>query len=162
MNNHHDVSWHVIIISFVIALMLTVFPLFGRLAWLRPDFILLVLIFWLFYLPHRINVGTAFIVGLLAGLINGNLLGENALAYVIISYVISRYGRWMAMTNLISHGLMMVVILLTYKIIIFIIEAILNYPLNSSLYWLSLLSNLIVWPLVYLTLAKICRHFHIE
>lgn len=162
MADYPNQGKHIIVISFILAFMAAVFPLSGWLAWARPDFILLVLIFWVLALPYRLNVGVAFVVGLLTDLLNGSVFGENALAYVIISYIVAKYYRHMPISHLFSHAVMMLVILLTYKVIIFLIEALFHQAPTTVLYWLSLLTNFLVWPLVYLFLMKIYRYFHIE
>ena len=54
-------------------------------AWLlaRPDFVLLVLIFWTVHEPRSIGQGMAFALGLLVDVSDSMLLGQHAFAYVI-------------------------------------------------------------------------------
>ena len=72
-----------IFFSFVFAYLLMVLPWSG--AWLaaRPDFLLLVLLFWSLHQPSSIGQGVAFFVGLLMDVSDSMLLGQHALAYVI-------------------------------------------------------------------------------
>ena len=69
--------------SFVAAYLLMLLPWSG--AWLlaRPDFVLLVLLFWSLHQPRSIGQGVAFFVGLLMDVSDSMLLGQHALAYVI-------------------------------------------------------------------------------
>src|SRR5262249_53114652 len=72
--------------SFVAAYLLMVLPWSG--AWLaaRPDFLLLVLLFWTLQQPNSIGQGMAFFLGLLMDVSDSMLLGQHALAYVIAVY----------------------------------------------------------------------------
>ena len=69
--------------SFVGAYLLLVLPWSG--AWLlaRPDFMLLVLLFWTIHQPRSIGQGMAFALGLLMDVSDSMLLGQHAFAYVI-------------------------------------------------------------------------------
>ena len=69
--------------SFVVAYLLMLLPWSG--AWLlaRPDFVLLVLLFWALHQPRSIGQGVAFFAGLLMDVSDSMLLGQHALAYVI-------------------------------------------------------------------------------
>jgi rod shape-determining protein MreD len=69
--------------SFVGAYLLSVLPWSG--AWLlaRPDFMLLVLLFWTIHQPRSIGQGMAFALGLLMDVSDSMLLGQHAFAYVI-------------------------------------------------------------------------------
>lgn len=57
-------------------------------AWLlaRPDFVLVVLIFWIVHEPRSIGQGMAFFIGVLMDVSDSMLLGQHALAYVIAAY----------------------------------------------------------------------------
>jgi hypothetical protein len=51
-----------------------------------PDFVALVLVFWGVHQPRKVGIGTAFFLGLLMDVHDATLLGENALAYTLLSY----------------------------------------------------------------------------
>ena len=71
--------------SLVVALMLSMLPL-GRIAWL-PDFVALALVFWSIHQPHRIGMGSAFVMGLLVDVHQSAMLGQHALAYTLLSFM---------------------------------------------------------------------------
>ena len=73
-------------VSLAAAYVVAVLPWSG--AWLlaRPDFVLLVLIFWTLNEPRSVGQGIAFAVGLLMDVSDSMLLGQHAFAYVVAVY----------------------------------------------------------------------------
>lgn len=79
-------SASLIFFSLLGAYLLDVLPWAG--AWLlaRPDFVLLVLVFWTVHEPRAVGQGVAFMVGLLMDVSDSMLLGQHAFAYVLAVY----------------------------------------------------------------------------
>lgn len=74
--------------SFIVASMLSVYPLCMSLAALRPMFMVITLAFWLLYRPEILGVFTAFIIGLIADLLLGTHLGHQAFSAVVMTLTI--------------------------------------------------------------------------
>ena len=72
--------------SFLAAFALCALEWTGGWLLLRPDFVLLVLLFWMIHEPRSIGQGIAFTLGLLMDVGDSMLLGQHALAYVIAAY----------------------------------------------------------------------------
>jgi rod shape-determining protein MreD len=70
--------------SLLVALLLDMVPLGRQPA--MPDFLAIVLVFWNVHQPRRVNVGWAFLFGLLVDVHHGALLGQHALAYSGLSF----------------------------------------------------------------------------
>ena len=71
-----------IFFSLLGAYLLTVLPWSGGWLLARPDFVLIVLVFWAVHEPRSIGQGVAFTLGLLMDVSDSMLLGQHALAYV--------------------------------------------------------------------------------
>src|SRR5258708_8159885 len=65
------------------AYVLEVMPWSGAWLFVRPDFVLLVLLFWAVHEPRSIGQGVAFALGLLMDVSDSMLLGQHAFAYVV-------------------------------------------------------------------------------
>jgi len=63
--------------SFLLALIFQTIPWPGTLDLLRPSWILLVTCYWVMALPHRVNVGSALVMGLLWDLLLGFHSGDS-------------------------------------------------------------------------------------
>jgi rod shape-determining protein MreD len=75
-----------IFFSLAAAYLVQVLPWSGNWLLVRPDFVLLVLIFWALHEPRSIGQGMAFALGLLMDVSDSMLLGQHAFAYVIAAY----------------------------------------------------------------------------
>ncbi len=74
--------------SVVAAYFLAALPWSGTWLLARPDFVLLVLLFWAMHEPRAIGQGVAFFLGLVMDVSDSMLLGQHALAYVIAVYAV--------------------------------------------------------------------------
>ena len=77
--------------SVVVALLLGLLPLPPTLQPLRPYWLALVVAYWVIEDPDRSGLGFAFIVGVIADLTFGSLLGEQALRLVVMAFILQRF-----------------------------------------------------------------------
>ena len=54
----------VILVTFIVALGLTIMPLPDALELVRPEWIIMVLVYWVMALPNRVGVGIACLVSM--------------------------------------------------------------------------------------------------
>ncbi|MFM2035662.1 MAG: hypothetical protein RL459_927 [Pseudomonadota bacterium] len=59
--------------------------LWGRAAWV-PDVLAVVLVFWSVHQPRRVGIVVSFVLGLCMDVHQSALLGQNALAYTVLSF----------------------------------------------------------------------------
>lgn len=97
--------------SLLLALCLQVMPLAeGWQIW-RPDWLGLMLIYWCMKTPHRVGVLHAFVLGILLDLIEGAVLGQNALLLSLLAFLCALiYPRFRAY-SLLQQALMVLVLL---------------------------------------------------
>jgi rod shape-determining protein MreD len=62
-------------------------PWGGNALAMRPDLLLLVLLFWALHEPERVGMGLAFLCGILMDVAGSTRMGEHALAYVAAVYL---------------------------------------------------------------------------
>jgi rod shape-determining protein MreD len=94
-------SGGVIFFSLVAAYALSALEWSGGWLLIRPDFVLLVLLFWTIHEPRSIGQGIAFLFGLLVDVSDSMLLGQHALAYVV-----AVYGAQVLRVRIFSFGLL--------------------------------------------------------
>ncbi len=69
--------------SLFAALLVNLLPWHGLALLMRPDFLLLVLLYWAVHEPQGIGQGTGFFLALLMDVADSALLGQHALVYVL-------------------------------------------------------------------------------
>lgn len=137
-----------LILSILGALILEIIPLPLELLYLRPEFLLITMIYWALTMPYQISLTMVWLVGLVADLLHANILGERAL---LLSFIIFLVIKLQARIRLFPLRQQMVIIflwVLLFKFIQFLILYIFASPLPPYSHWLSSLSTALCWPLL--------------
>lgn len=95
-----------IYLSLLIALTLNLIP-FGRLPGI-PDWFALTLAFWCLHQPLKVGMGAGFVFGLAMDVANGSVMGQHALAYVLLAFAaggLSRRVLWFPLAQQALHVL---------------------------------------------------------
>jgi rod shape-determining protein MreD len=127
---------------------LSLLPMPGWAEWARPAWVLLVLIYWTMTMPY-INLGMAWVSGLLLDVLTGTMLGEHALAFTIVIYLVYRSRMRVNMHPMLQQGLSILIFVLVYQFIIFSIQGFVGELPHSYLYWLSSLTSMLLWPWLF-------------
>ncbi len=159
--NQESYHWLVVPTSFIVAMLLMLLPMPEWTVWLRPTWVLLVLIYWAMTIPYRVNVGTAWIVGIFLDVLTGTLLGEHALAMTIVTYFVVRMHAQLRMYSLIQQGLWVFLFVMGYQFILFCIQGFIGSLPNSWLYWSSSLTSMLLWPWVFSIMRDYRRRFKV-
>jgi rod shape-determining protein MreD len=137
-----------IFISFFLALALLIIPLPKFLVFFRPQFALLVLIYWVLYLPERVGIATGFTVGLLLDVLHGGLLGQYALSFTIVSYLVYQLQARLRMFPIFQQMLSVLVFCGLVQVLAMWIYYFVGEPRAFLLQWLSVLTTALFWPVV--------------
>jgi len=119
--------------------------------WLLPFFS-----YWLIYYSNGKNIYTfAFILGILFDIIQGGILGQNALALVLSSAYIFYVEKSFFVSNLTTQQVYIFIGSIIY-LIVFLLVLQLTQDLNFELLLLlSPITGAILWPLIRSLLAKL-------
>ena len=143
----------VIVISFVVASSLTVYPLSPNLATLRPMIMIMVLIFWLLFQPRYVGIFTAFTIGIIADLLMDTRLGQQAFAAVVVALVTKISSIYIKQLNTPSAWSIAALGLVVFQSCLWILQIVTqNLFVGQSI--LSLVMSMASWPLVLLVLRK--------
>ncbi|AWB68804.1 rod shape-determining protein MreD [Saccharobesus litoralis] len=155
-------SLSLIYLTIIFALILTISPMPDVLAPYRPDWALMAIVYWSIALPHRVNVLTAWITGLMLDLLLGSVLGVNGLIFTIIAYVAAsnfkRIRNFSVWQQAIIVGMLSAFYHLTEYWLVFILTDSYFFP---SLMWPTV-TTAVMWPWAFLLLRKIRRGFKIS
>lgn len=146
-----------IILTFIIAMMLMLMPLPDWAQAYRPEWLMLVLIYWCMALPNKVGIGIAWILGLCVDVIQGALLGQHAIGFAITAYIAIRFHQRVRNYPLHQQSLFVGMILLPYMSISLWILGILGEDPKSWLYWAPVVTSVLIWPWIYLVMRAIRR-----
>lgn len=112
-----------------------------------PDFVALVLVFWSVHQPRKVGIGIAFFMGLLMDVHNATLLGENALAYTLLSYLAIMLHRRVLWFQLPAQSIHIFPLLLLAQMVRALVHLIVSGKFPGWLYFLDSLVAAVLWPL---------------
>ena len=155
-------SW-VLVLSFLIAYLLAVVPFPEWAMNYRPEWVPMVLMYWVMALPYRIGIGSAWVVGLMLDILEGSILGLNAMALVVIAYVtLSLHLRLRMFSSLQQAGLVLALVGLNLLLCNWL-QIITGQTVASNLMFLmAALTSAIIWPSLFQLLRQIRRSFDVH
>lgn len=147
-----------VLVTLLIAVILTIIPLNETLAIWRPEWIALTLIHWALVIHDRSSLFLAFIIGLIIDTLYGSILGQHALGYTLITYLAVRLGLRMNPEAFFQQVALLGAVLVLYLLINLWMQGVTGNSINGWLYWAPLLSSSIIWPFYRLILS----YFHTQ
>ena len=148
-----------IVVSLLVALMLNMLPLPDWANYSRPDWVTLVLIYWAMALPQMAGVLLAFIFGLLLDVSYSTLLGQHAVALVIVTFLVQRLYLRIRVYTLIQQAMFVGVLLIIKQLIVLWVDGITDRAPDTNLYFLPSLIGAAIWPWLFILLRDIRRRF---
>ncbi len=144
--------------SLVVAFLLSILPWSGTWLLARPDFVVLVLIFWAVQEPRSIGQGIAFALGLLMDVSDSMLLGQHAFAYVI-----AIFGAQVLRVRILTFGLAeqtlhVLSIMLVTSAVMLLLNLLLGADFPGPAYFISPVVTALLWGpvnwLLYMPLVR--------
>lgn len=137
-----------IVFTLVAALLANLLPWQGILFWLRPDFAAVVLLYWCVQQPRKVGIAAAFLLGLAMDVANGNLLGQHALAYIVMAYAGIILHRRLQMFNQSQQMLHVMPLLLIAQVIILLVRLMTGADFPGWGYFLASATGAALWPVL--------------
>lgn len=137
-------------IGIVLALLLMLMPLPTAILPLKPYWPALVLVYWSLEATDRVGIGLAFCIGLAADLLNGALLGDQALRLAVLVFIVSRFRSRLRFFPMWQQSLAVFLLLLNNHVLQALIRAFAGDPAMPALSWLAPAVGAAIWPFVFL------------
>ena len=151
----------IIVLTFVIALILTILPLPEWSQPFRPNWMALILIYWCMALPDRVGIGIAWIAGILVDTVSGTLLGQHALGMILIAYAVIRLHKQLRVYPLRQQSLIFMLLAIEELVSLWI-HGLTGHPTPVwHLIGASLL-GMLLWPWIYFLLRDLRRRFRMS
>jgi rod shape-determining protein MreD len=144
----------VILVSFIAALLLSIVTLPSSLQWFRPEWMVMLVIYWLLVLPNSLGVSFAWFFGIFLDILYDTPFGEHALALVIISYFIVRFYAQIRLFNALQQFILILSLMIFYQTILFWVHSLFGHPHGTFYYWIPSFTSALVWPIVLYVLKS--------
>ena len=92
----------------------------------------------------------------------GTLIGQHALGLALIAYFSLRTYRRIRLFPVWQQSLSILFFILAEKLLVLWINGISGYPPRDGWFLLPILSDVLLWPLVFIILRDLRRYFHIS
>lgn len=148
--------------SFVAALLLSMVVMPGWAAPFRPEWTVLVLIYWCLALPHRVSVGYGWLVGLCVDVLSGALLGQHALGFAVIAYLVVKLHQRLRVFPIWQQALSVMVFVALEQLLVLWVQGMIGMARESWTYWLPSIVSGLLWPWMFLLLRRLRRRFRVS
>ncbi|MGB4246875.1 MAG: rod shape-determining protein MreD [Pseudohongiellaceae bacterium] len=162
MEQRTNGSW-VIFLSFFVAYLLAIVPFPDWAMNYRPQWVAMVLIYWAMALPYRVGIGFAWVAGLLMDILEGSLLGLNALALAIIAYITLSLHQRLRMFSSVQQSALVLALIGLHLMMTHWMKIAAEQAVSSDLlFLLGALSSAFVWPWMFVLLRQMRRGFSVR
>lgn len=152
----------IIFMTFLVALTLMMMPLPEWIEPARPQWLVMVTIYWCIALPDRIGVIFAWLVGLVLDVATGSIMGQNAMAFGIVAFLAIKLHLRIRIFPLWQQALSVLIFVAFYQIITLWIKGFTGQSAQSWAYWSASVSSMLLWPFVFTLLRGIRRFYRVR
>lgn len=150
-------QFSIILLTILGAWVLMLFPVPYHLYWLKPAWLSLVLIYWIFTLPQTIGLVSAWGAGLVLDVLEGGILGRYALAMVVVAFLARLLRYRLKFFPFWQQALAILFIVGSGNVVLFLIQWLTGTPPRTLLYWIPTLTSVLFWPLLCRVLQRYAR-----
>lgn len=142
---HATGGWRRILGTLALAVLLEQLPWSGWALALRPDFVLVGVLFWALHQPARIGFAVAFFLGLLTDFQDGVVFGQHAIGYVLGVYLVLFLRLRLLQFDPFRQAAQLFPVLLTVQLAVLLIGWLAVNPPSSLVMLLQVLSSTVLW-----------------
>ena len=148
--------------TLVFALLSMLVPLPGVLEPFKPYWPALFLLYWSLESEDRVTLGLAFMVGLVADLLNGMVLGEQALRLCALVFIALRFRSRLRFFPMWQQALAVLALLLNDRILLLVVRMLAGASLPPASWWISPFVGAALWPFLFLLLDDLRARLRIQ
>jgi rod shape-determining protein MreD len=149
--------------TLVFALLLMLVPLPHVLEPFKPYWPALVLLYWALESGDaRINLGLAFVLGVCADMLNGVLLGEQALRLCVLAFIALRFRSRLRFFPMWQQTLAVLALLVNDRFLLLIVRAFAGEATPPALWWASPFVSAALWPFLFLLLDDLRMRLRLQ
>lgn len=149
-----------ILLSLALALVLAIVPLPEWARAVRPEWVLLVLIYWCLAVPNRVGVGVSWLAGLSVDVLTGSLLGEHGFGYALVAFLALKLHQRIRVYPEWQQAVVVLLLLLLHQMTcLWVLGITGRAPDGLLVYLLPSVAGMLLWPLLFALLRGYRRRF---
>jgi rod shape-determining protein MreD len=148
--------------TLMFALLSMLVPLPGVLEPFKPYWPALILLYWSLESEDRVTLGLAFAIGLGADLLNGVVLGEQALRLCALVFIALRFRSRLRFFPMWQQTLAVLALLLNNRLLLLIVRVLAGASLPPASWWISPFVGALLWPFLFLLLDDLRARLRIQ
>lgn len=158
-----DNAFWVILLSFAIAFLLAIVPFPEWALNYRPQWVVMVLIYWAMALPYRIGIGFAWVTGVMVDILDGSMLGLNALALTVVVYITLNLHQRLRMFSAVQQSGLVLALAGLHMLMLHWMKIATDQTVSSNLFFLlGALSSAFLWPWIFVALRQLHVGFGVK
>lgn len=157
MISRSNLGWPGIMLLTVAALAATVIPLPAGVEILRPDFVALTVLWFCLLSPRLTGLFHAWGAGIALDAFRGVLLGQHALALLVITYVATKLRLQIRAFPPLQQTAVIMALLWLNEFLVFWIDGASGHPVTDWRRWLAVPAGAACWPLITALYARFAR-----
>ena len=135
-------------VSVVLGLILQILPMSATMAHWRPQFVLLVVFYWLFRTPFLHGITFAWLAGLLLDIFVGELFGRHAMAFALCAYLLQLLQQRLHHFGVFHQALLVLPMVLMSQLLLHSITLIFRSDWDGDLLIAPVITSALIWPLL--------------
>jgi len=149
-----------VLLTLIVALTFQLYPWSGQGVILRPDFLLVITLYWVVRAPHLCNVGVAWFAGLIVDLSTGSLLGQHALAFGFTAFLALLYQRRLVLFNRFQLSIYVLALLVCERVIVLVLKLFADNENPGLSYFWPVLTSILLWQFMVMMFGAPTRPRH--
>ncbi|CAA0079253.1 Rod shape-determining protein MreD [BD1-7 clade bacterium] len=125
----------------------------------RPEWVILVLIYWVLAMPERCGVLSGAFAGLCQDLIMGSPLGKHALAYAFVLAIVMVMHKRLRMYDIWHQAGIVFLLILFQYLIMYWVDLLVGFPAAGLWIIFPALISALIWPWLLVVLRSLRRRF---
>ena len=150
----------IIVLTMLVAAWVSLLPWPDRLSFFRPEWLALVLIYWVIALPYRVGVFWGFFAGLFQDVLVGAVLGQHALAFAVVAWLAQAAHKRLRVFPPLQQSLVIFLLVGVSIMVSYLVQDAAGRAHHSPLLMqLGAIASALLWRPVYALLRTVRQRF---
>ncbi|MDA8092821.1 MAG: rod shape-determining protein MreD [Betaproteobacteria bacterium] len=152
------VSGRFVAFTLIAAVVLNLLPWFGPARLVRPDFVVLCLLYWSIHQPRKVGIGVSWLTGLVMDAATGSLFGAHALVYALVIFAAMSWRRRILRFSLLGQAVHILVLMGLLDALLLGVQATARHAFFAGWgYFASAATSALLWPVLSEILLSVQR-----